>query len=128
MFVVGIRGDDDRHDLVDAEPVTLQSGPLERVVGHQPHVADAQLADDARPHAVVAFVGLEAQFDIGIHRIETLVLQFVGVDLVAEADAASLLVEVDDGTLALPLDHLHGAVQLLAAVAAVRSENIARGA
>ena len=128
MCVEGVRGDHDGYDLVDAKTVTLQSGPLERVVGHQAHVANAQFADDACAHAVVAFVGLEAQLEVGVYRVESLVLQFVGVDLVAEADAAALLIEVDDGAFALFVDHLHCLVQLFAAVAAVRPENIARGA
>ena len=128
MCVVGVRGDDDGHDLVDAKPVALQPGPFERVVGHQAHVADAQLADDAGPHAVVAFVGLEAQFEVGVHRVETLILQFVGVDFVAQPDAAPLLIEVDDGAPAFAVDHLHRLVELLAAVAAVRAEDVARGA
>ena len=91
-------------------------------------MADAQLADDARTHAVVAFVGLETQPEVGVYGVQTLVLQFVGVDLVAEPDAAPLLVEIDDGAFALLLDHLHRAVQLLAAVAAVRTEDVARDA
>lgn len=115
-------------DLVDAESVTLQSGPFERVVGHQAHVADAQLADDARAHAVVALVGFEAQFEVGVDGVEPLVLQLVGVDLVAESDAASLLIEIDDGAFALFFDHLHRTVQLLAAVAAIRTEDVARDA
>ena len=79
-------------------------------------------------YSVVAFVGLEAQFEVGVHRVETLILQFVGVDFVAQPDAAPLLIEVDDGAPAFAVDHLHRLVELLAAVAAVRAENVARGA
>ena len=35
------------------------------------------------------------------------------MDLVAESDAAPLLIEIDDGAFAFPLDHLHRAVELL---------------
>ena len=126
--VVLIGGDDDRHDLVDLQPVALQPCALERVVGHQPHVLDAHFADDARPDAVVAFVDAEAQPDVGVDRVEPFVLELVSFDFIAEADAASLLLEVDDGTLALPFDHAHRLVQLVAAVAAARAEDVARGA
>ena len=55
-----------------------------------------------------------------------LVLELVGPDLVADADAAALVAaEVDDHAGALVGDHLHGRVELHAAVAAHRAEHVA---
>ena len=64
------------------------------------------------PDAVVAFVDAEAQPHVGVDRVEPFVLELVGFDLVAEADAASLLAEVNDGALALLFDHAHRFVEL----------------
>ena len=128
VLVVLVGRDDDRHDLVDVQPVAFQSGAFERVVGHQAHVFDPQLADDAGPDAVIAFVDAESQPQVGFGRVEPLVLQLVGFDLVAQADAAPLLVEVDDRAFAFALDHAHGFVELFAAVAAVGAEDVARDA
>ena len=52
----------------------------------------------------------------------------VGLELVDQADAAALLAHVGDEAFPLALDHLHGVVQLLAAVALARAEDVARGA
>ena len=54
------------------------------------------------------------------------VLQLVGADLVADADAPALVAaEVDDHAEALLGDPLHGRVELHAAVAAQRAEHVA---
>jgi hypothetical protein len=70
-----------------------------------------------RTVAVVAEVGLEAQFDVGLDRIETLVLERVSLGLVAEPDASPLLAEVQDDPASFPYDELGGTLEPLAAVA-----------
>ena len=87
-LVVFVRGNDDRNDLVDLQAIALQSYPFERIVGHQAHVFDAHFANDACTYAVVALIDTESQPYVGIDRIESFVLQFVGSDLVVQADAA----------------------------------------
>ena len=88
----------------------------------------AQIGENLCAHAVVALVGVVAQMDVGIHRVVALLLQFVGRNFGHEADAPSLLIEVEDDALAFSLDHAHGAVQLFAAVAACAAEDVARDA
>ena len=53
-----------------------------------------EIAQHLDAHAVVPLVGLEAEPLVGFDRVEPLVLQFVGADLVRQADAAALLVEI----------------------------------
>ena len=50
------------------------------------------------------------------------------MELVREADAAPLLAHVEDGAAPLLLDHAHGVVELVAAVAALGGEDVAREA
>lgn len=82
----------------------------------------------ARADAVVALVHAEAQLHVGVHGVQSLVLKLVCLDFVAESDAAPLLLEVDDRALPLLFDHAHRFMQLIAAVAAARAEDVARGA
>ena len=57
---------------------------------------DAEVAQDLRADAVVAPVVLEAELEVGLDRVAPLILQRVGAHLVRQADAASLLVQVDE--------------------------------
>ena len=66
--------------------------------------------------------------DVGLDGVESLLLKFVGGNLVHQTDAATLLLHIDDHALALLLNHLKRLVQLLAAVAAQRAEDVASGA
>ena len=69
-----------------------------------------------------------AQMEIGVDSVEPLFLKLIGAYLVHQADSASFLIEIDYGAGTFFLDHLHCAVELLAAVASHRAEDVARGA
>ena len=65
------------------------------------------------------------ELDVRVDRVVALVLQAVGADLVADADAAALVAaQVDDHAEALLGDPLHRRVELHAAVAAQRPEHV----
>ena len=73
--------------------------------------------------SVIPLAGLESQPFVGFHRVETLVLQLVGADLVREADAAPLFGDpgqrgVELGAaIALPrVKHIAAAAAVLAGV------------
>ena len=83
-------GNFERHRFDDRQPVALDAHELARVVGQQPHRADAEVAQDLRADAVVALVGLEAEPLVGLDRVEALVLQLVGADLVRPARCPAL--------------------------------------
>ena len=92
----------------------------------QPHGGDAEVDEDLRADAVLAAVDRQAELDVGVDGVVALVLQVVGADLVADADAAALVAaQVDDDAEALVGDQLHGRVELHAAVAAQRAEHVA---
>ena len=57
---------------------------------------DAEVAQDAGREIVAAAVGLEAEREVRLDRVVALVLELIRADLVAEADAAALLHEVDE--------------------------------
>ena len=65
--------------------------------------------------------------DVCIDGVQSLLLQFVGGNLVHQADATTFLNEIDDGTFTFLLNELHGLVQLLTAVTALAAEDVACG-
>ena len=66
----------------------------------------SEIAQNRAGQLVVAQVGIEAQALVGFHRVGALVLQLVGAQLVQQADAAALLVLVDQQAAALSGDAL----------------------
>lgn len=108
--------------------IAFEADALHGIVSHEAHLSYSKLMEYLGAHAVVALVGLVAELEIGIDGINALLLKLVSPDLVHQADSAALLTEIEDNAASLLLDHLHGLVELLAAVAALRSEDIACGA
>ena len=84
-----------------------------------------EVAQDLGADAVVALVGLEAEPLVGFDRVEPGVLQLVGANLVGQADAAALLIEVEQHPAPFLGDPLHRRVELRPAVAARRVEDVA---
>ena len=75
--------------------------------------------------AVVARVGLVAEGQVGFDRVQALVLQRVGFDLLGDADAAAFLRQIDEHAGPFVSNHVERHVQLIAAVAAQRFEQVA---
>jgi len=70
----------------------------------------------------------EAEDSVRVDRVETVVLEVVRRDLIHDPDAASLLSEIQQDALRRVPDSLHRGIELLAAVASFRTEDIARHA
>src|SRR5208283_3194015 len=91
----------------------------------QPDLADTEEAYDRGRQSVVAQVRRKAELHIRFHRVETVILQLVGTELVHQADAAAFLVFVDQQA-APTLDNLvERQFQLRAAIAAQAVQHIA---
>ena len=107
-------------------PKAARPVDLGRVVGQQADRADAEVAQDRRPDAVLPQVDGQAQLEVGVDGVEALVLQLVGPQLVGDADAPALVTaQVHDDAAALGGDHLHRRVELRPAVTAPRAEDVA---
>ena len=81
--------------------------------------------EDLVADPVVARVGGEAELEVRLDGVETLLLQLVRAQLVDQADAATLLRHVEQHAAALRLDLRERLLELLAAVAAQRVEDVA---
>ncbi|MPL60789.1 hypothetical protein SDC9_06351 [bioreactor metagenome] len=123
--VVAAEPDLQRHPLDHLDAVRLEHPHLGGVVGQQPHLREAELLQQRRADAEVALVILETKAVVRLDGVETLVLQVIGAHLVRQADAAALLVEVEQDPRPL-MPHLRQrGVKLWPAVAFQRAEDVA---
>ncbi len=75
----------------DRQTEALEAPGLGRVVREQPELAHTEVGQDLRPDAVLAGVHRQPQLEVGVDRVEPLVLQPVGAQLVADSDAPALV-------------------------------------
>ena len=108
----------------DFQAVAFEADDFLGVVGEELDAADAEVVEDLGAHAVVAEVGGEAEFLVGLDGVESLLLELVGVDFRGQADAAAFLAEVEEHTAVLG-DALHRGGELRAAIAALGVEDVA---
>ena len=113
-----------RYAFSDGDTQGFQCAVLFRVVGQQANVVLAELVQHGRGDIIGAGVGRESQLMIGLDGVHSLVLQFIGSDLVAQTDASAFLPQIKNDACAGFLDALHGRAQLCTAVAAQGSERI----
>jgi hypothetical protein len=114
----------DRDPVDDLQSVSLKADNLSRIIGQETNPLDTQINKDLRTDSVVSEIGLEAQFFIGLHCVESLVLKGIGLDFVGKADPPPLLAHIEDHTLSVFLDLAHGLMELIAAVTALGTEHI----
>src|SRR4051794_10994947 len=104
----------------------VEAAVLCRVVRDEAEALDAEIAEDLRADAVAAGVDRQTLRGVGVDGVQPLVLQRIGPDLVPEADAPTFMPpQVHDGTAALGGDGLEGLLELGAAVAPQRAEDVA---
>ena len=70
-------------------------------------------------------VGVEPELEVGVDGVGAVILQLIGADLVAQADPAALLDQVDHDAPALAADPGERRIELRPAVAAQAAEHLA---
>ena len=106
-----------RDALHHGDPLLPEHAHLVRVVGHQLNARIPKMLEDLCRNGEPPLVSLEAKPLIGIDRVETLVLELIGLELVDESDPAPLLCEVEQDPRSLFADRRNGAAQLVPAIA-----------
>ena len=109
-------------------PAFSTARDLFRIVGKQAHGGNAEVAQNGAGKLVAAQVGIEAQALVGLHRIGAAVLQFIGAQLIQQADAAAFLVLVDEQAAAFGGDGFESDFELGVAIAPQAVEHVARQA
>ena len=116
-------------DVLDnRKTIRLEADTLHRIVGHQAHLRDTQMAEDLGADTIVALVSLVSETNIRVDRVHAVLLEFVRLHLFHQTDTATFLIEIDDRPATLGLDFPQSLVQLLAAIAAQGAEDVARRA
>src|SRR6266567_4902227 len=115
----------DRHLLDHLETEPLDTGDLLRIVRKDADRRQAELREDLVADPVVAHVRLKPELEVRFHRVEAVLLELVGAQLVEKTDAAAFLGHVEQHAALLAGDLLERLLELLAAVAAQRMEDVA---
>src|SRR5262245_47050694 len=80
---------------------TVRSEPLDLlgIVRQQANLADTEVAQDLRPDAIITTILGEAELQVRLDRVASLILQRVRAHLVAKTDPATLLMEIQEDAL-----------------------------
>src|SRR5437870_6002484 len=116
-----LEGDAFRH----ANAVRAELLDLRGVVRHQLDRGDPEDPQHACGTFVTSEVRRKTKRAVRIDRVETVILKVVRRNLVDDADAPSFLGEVQEDAFGRPPESLQCGIQLLAAVAPLRTEYIA---
>ena len=109
----------------DAYAGRLEGCDFFRIVGHKPYPGHAKGLEHLCGELVGTAVSGETQLNVGFDGVEALVLQLVGPELGHEADAAALLLLVEQDSRAFGGNALECELKLRATVAAERAKDIA---
>ena len=112
------------HAFDDANARAFELLYLVGIVRKQSHAAHAEQSQRGGRKTVVTRIGGEAEFFVGFHGVHAAVLQFVGAQLVHQADAASLLGKVQQYSGGRRGNFFQGKLELSAAIAALRREHV----
>src|SRR5690606_18465786 len=119
---VGIDLDRDSFDYCQA---CLLKGPeLVWVVRDDLHLAKPEVKEDLGTLLVCTGIDGKSEFFVGFDSVGSFVLKGICPDLVDDPDAPALLLLINDRTASFRLDHFHRLVELRAAVAFDRAEDI----
>src|SRR5262249_46666783 len=80
--VLGVRRHLDRHLLRHLQPVRLDARDLLRIVRQQAHSGDPEVGEDLVPDPPLPLVGGEAEGEVRVDRVESPLLELVGLELV----------------------------------------------
>jgi hypothetical protein len=75
------------------------------------------VSQDGAGDVVLSRVGLKAERQVGLDRVGAVILQRIGFDLVAEANAPTLLAQVNHQPRTLGTNALKGELKLFATIA-----------
>ena len=122
--VVRIRFATNRHLFHHLEAVPFESDNFLRIVRQKTELADAKIEQDLGAETVIAQIAWVSKPGICLHRVETFLLQFVGVNFCCQPDPTAFLSHVNQNAAAFLLDLLQRRVELVSAIAPARAENV----
>ena len=107
----------------------LGNGPqFVRIVRHQTHGSNTQQNKHLGNEDIIACVNRMSELQVRLNRVHPLILQFVRPELFQEADAAALLMLIEQNAGTFMRDRSQSQVQLIMAIATQRMEDVTRRA
>src|SRR5260370_4247565 len=119
-----VRRNSDRDLINNIQSIALEPDDFLWIVRKQTDIAYSQIDQNLCADTVLAQIAGETELLVCLDRFQAIFLKLVSLDLGRQADSSSLLSHVNQDTSALALDLLQGSVQLVAAIAAARTEHI----
>ena len=120
-----VRGRLERDALDDLDAVPAESFDLGGVVREEPRAPHPEPTQHRGGGGPVASVDGKAKGDVGVDRVEAVVLERIRPHLVEEPDPPSLVTEVQEHATVGATKKLERALELLPAVTAQRAERLA---
>ena len=121
LKIVGViipGGNDNGDTFNDLKSVAGNTDQFAGVVGEQPDTFYALIQQDLYADPILPQISGKSEFLIGFDGIASLILKFVGMDLIENADTPALLAQIDKDSGAGFCDLPHGGMELIAAIAA----------
>ena len=103
-----------RHDFDAGGGEPLHFGGI---VGKQPDAGLPEQLEHLRGYAEIAYIDREAEPQIGVDRIEALILQRIGTQFIDKADSPPFLSQIEQHAPALRRDAGERGIKLWAAIA-----------
>ena len=94
FFIVLVGMNFDRYIIYNLQAISHQSHPLLRVICDQPDFGNTQIPDNLRSDAVITFVHIETQLQVGFNGVKSLLLQSVGFEFIEQANPPPLLLHI----------------------------------
>src|ERR1700719_1734571 len=120
---IGLRFDRKLFDNI--ETVSFESDHFFGIVREETDLADSEVNQNLGTGAVFTEVDRKSQFFIGFNRVEALFLEFVGTNFGRQSDSSSFLAHINKHTGTDIVNVLQCSVQLIGAIPATPTENIA---
>ena len=115
----------DRHTLFDGHAKLRKLVYFIRIVGEQAHALYSKIPQDLCTDVIFPLIPGKTKCQISLQGIHALFLQFIGLQLVDQTDAASFLPHVKENTTSFFFNLGHGCRKLLATVTAQGTKRIA---
>ena len=106
--------------------VSFQAEDLARIVRNDAQFFHAEIGENLRTDAVIAFVDRQTERDICLHGVRALILQLICAKLVGQADSSPFLPQIQKDATAFFGDNFHCAVALCRTIAAQRVQGVTR--
>ena len=93
--------------LDNLDTVNLKPTYFLRIVGQYTYFPQTQIPTDLSSNPLIPLVCHKSQLEICLYRVKTLLLKFIGMEFVCQADTPAFLSQIDQGAFTGLFNHFH---------------------